>query len=128
MSSYTSNSLPELSNMQAIASRISVTLNSFINLLQNLKEFKEYGPDKIPNCLLKECANEIAPLLTLLLRKKYVIATVGKWQHYNFIKVFVIIHKNYYFYCNGTGYKSEGIPACSWEMPTSCLHKDVAKR
>ena len=59
--------------MQAIASRISVTLNGFINLLQSLKEFKEYGPDKILNRLLKECANEIAPLLTLLLRKKYVI-------------------------------------------------------
>ena len=88
--------------MQAIASRISVTLNGFINLLQNLKEFKEYGPDRIPNRLLKERANEISPLATYTTFKEEICITVGKWQHYTFIKVFVIIHK-YYFYCNGTG-------------------------
>ena len=31
-----------------------------------IKEHKAYGPDKIPNCLLKECATEIAPSLVLL--------------------------------------------------------------
>ena len=41
---------------------ISVTLNDVVKLL---KPYKASGPDKIPTCLLRECAKEIAPSLVL---------------------------------------------------------------
>ena len=57
------------------------------------------------------------------------ICTVGKCWHHVFIKVIMVIHKYYYFDCNGTGMEyieSEGTHAFSNKMPTLCLHKDIA--
>ena len=61
---------------------ISVTLKGVIKLLQNLKPYKASGPDKIPTCLLKECAKEIAPSLILLFQaslKQSIVPT--EWKH-----------------------------------------------
>ena len=43
---------------------------------------------------------------------------------------YTYVHKCCYFYCNGAEDEvyRKGKNTCSWEMPTSCLHKDVAKR
>ena len=59
------------------------------------------------------------------------ICNVGKCWHHTFIKVIMVTHKHYYFYCNGTGMEyiaRKQRNTCSWEMPTLCLHKDKAKR
>ena len=45
---------------------ISVSVDGVANLLQNLNPHKASGPDGIPAYLLKECSNEIAPILTLI--------------------------------------------------------------
>ena len=60
--------------------------------------------------------------------KQEEICTVGKCLHHVFIKVIMVIHKYYYFDCNGTGMEyieSAGTHAVG-KMPTLCLHKDVA--
>ena len=79
----TSDSLPELPNSPySDISRISVTLNGVINLLQNLKEFKAYGLDKIPNRLLKEYAVEVTSSLTLLFQASINQSVVPtEWKH-----------------------------------------------
>ena len=35
--------------------------------------------------------------------KQEEMCTVGKYWHHTFIKVIMVIHKYYYYYCNGTG-------------------------
>jgi len=63
-------------------SDISVTLNGVVNLLKNIKEHKVFGPDKIPNRLLKECATEIAPSLVLLFQASIKQSKVpSEWKH-----------------------------------------------
>ena len=45
---------------------IEITLDGVVSLLQKLKSFKACDPDQIPNRILKEVTEEIAPALLLL--------------------------------------------------------------
>ena len=56
------------------------------------------------------------------------ICIVGKYWHHVFIKVIMVIHKYYYFDCNGRGteyIESEGTHAVG-KYPHYGLHKDIA--
>ena len=52
-------------------SEIEITLQGVVSLLQKLKPFKACGPDQIPNRILKEVAEEIAPALLLLYQSSF---------------------------------------------------------
>ena len=47
---------------------ITITLDGVLHLLLNLKTYKACGPDGIPIRLLKETAEEVAPILLLIFR------------------------------------------------------------
>ena len=49
-------------------SDITITLDGVFHLLQNLKTHKACGPDGILIQLLKETAEEVAPILSLIFR------------------------------------------------------------
>ena len=52
------------------------------NLLNRLKPNKAFGPDKIPNHVLKELAPVLPPTLTALYNKSLKEGTVPtKWRH-----------------------------------------------
>ena len=68
--------------LQSVVAILNVLGLSLKVVLQNLKEFKAYGPNKVPNCLLKECVVEISPSLTLLFQasiNQSVFPT--EWKH-----------------------------------------------
>ena len=70
-------------------SDISVTLNGVSKLLKSLKQYKVPGPDLIPNCLLKEAADEIAPVLTLLFQTSIKQSKVLiEWKHAHVTPIF----------------------------------------
>ena len=48
---------------------ITVTCNGIFKLLKNLKSSKATGPDSIPAFILKEAAQELAPILTLIFQR-----------------------------------------------------------
>ena len=48
---------------------ITVTCNGIFKLLKNLKSSKSTGPDSIPAFILKEAAQELAPILTLIFQR-----------------------------------------------------------
>lgn len=61
---------------------MEITIEGVVNLLQKLKPFKACGPDQIPNRILKEVANEIAPALQLLYRSSFRQAKLpDEWKH-----------------------------------------------
>ena len=61
---------------------IHVTLNGVYKLLKELKQHKAPGPDLIPNRLLKETAEDIAPTLTLLFQASIKQSKVpSEWKH-----------------------------------------------
>ena len=63
-------------------SKIEITLDGVVSLLQKLKPFKACGPDQIPNRILKEVTKEIAPAL-LLLYQSFLKQTKlpDQWKH-----------------------------------------------
>ncbi len=68
---------------------IIVTENGVRKLLSNLKPHKAAGPDQIKPRILKECATEIAPILTSLFNKSISSGTVPKeWSEANVTPVF----------------------------------------
>ena len=67
-SAFTTEDLTHMPTLPASStpfmSPITVTVNAVIKLLNGLKPHKAGGPDKIPSCLMKLAANELAPGLT----------------------------------------------------------------
>ena len=63
---------------------IEITLQGVVGLLQKLKPFKACGPDQIPNRILKEVAEEIAPALLLLYQSSFrqsKLPNYNEWKH-----------------------------------------------
>ena len=61
---------------------IEITLQGVVGLLQKLKPFKACGPHQIPNRILKEVAEEIAPSLLLLYQSSFRQSKLpNKWKH-----------------------------------------------
>ena len=50
-------------------SNITVTIEGTEKLLKNINVTKAVGPDNIPNRVLRECAHELAPIITLLFQR-----------------------------------------------------------
>ena len=58
-------------------------------LLKNINPHKAAGPDEIPAKVLKECAEELAPFLTIIFTKSLAESNVpDDWRHANISAVF----------------------------------------
>ena len=55
---------------------IAIHENGVAKMLRNIKPHKATGPDEIPARLLKEAADQLAPLLTLIFQASYNQGTV----------------------------------------------------
>ena len=84
------SSVPELNDSPfPEISPISVSVDGVANLLQNLNPHKATGPDGIPAYLLKECSNEIAPILTLIFQCSMQQGSMpDEWKTANIIPIF----------------------------------------
>ena len=61
-------------------------------LLQKTNPRKATGPDSIPACILKDCASELAPILTIILNKSLQKGKVPEdWRHANVTRDGVLI-------------------------------------
>ena len=61
----TTNTLPQLPpTAHPTISQINITTAGIAKLLHDLNPYKATGPDNIPNRILKDCADQIAPALT----------------------------------------------------------------
>lgn len=56
---------------------IGMTCTGVEKLLRELNPYKRSGPDNIKPHMLKELASELAPVLTIILRKLYNTGTVS---------------------------------------------------
>ena len=68
---------------------INITLNGITNLLEDLKPHKSPGPDNLGPQLLKELAEDIAPLLLMIFRKSLATGQVpDDWRTANVTPAF----------------------------------------
>ena len=86
----TSQPLPEIKGKSYPSiSNILVHEEGVLKLLQGLNVNKAAGPDCIPNKLLKACAEEIAPALTVIFRKSLETGELPKdWKTANVTPIF----------------------------------------
>jgi hypothetical protein len=56
--------------------KLTIRENGVEKLLQDINPSKAFGPDGIPNCILKECASQIAPSLTVIFQKSIDTGTL----------------------------------------------------
>ena len=57
-------------------------------ILSGLHANKAYGPDNLSSCILKECANVLAPSLTLLFKKSFASGHIStQWTQANVVPV-----------------------------------------
>ena len=63
--------------------------NGVAKMLRNIKPHKATGPDEIPARLLKEAADQLAPILTLIFQASYNQGTVpAAWRQADVVPVF----------------------------------------
>ena len=68
---------------------IDIHVNGVAKLLRGIKAHKATGPDAIPARLLKEAADQLAPLLTSIYRASLQQATVpDEWEKANVVPIF----------------------------------------
>ena len=68
---------------------ITVDPNGVLNLLNNLKVHKAFGPDGLSDRVLKECSSEIAPILALIYNESLAQGTVpDDWRQANVAPIF----------------------------------------
>ena len=68
---------------------INITLNGILKLLDNLQPHKASGPDQIHGKILKECKDEIAPILQIIFEKSLLSGQLPKdWKNANVCPVF----------------------------------------
>ena len=61
---------------------ITITKNGILNQLQKVNISKAAGPDQIPTRVLKECATEIEPYLTIIFQQSLDTGCVPQdWKH-----------------------------------------------
>ena len=60
---------PFVQRNSATISDITITVEGVCKLLKNISPAKASGPDRIPNIVLKTCAECIAPGLTIIFQK-----------------------------------------------------------
>ena len=73
----------------SVISDITVTEDGVLKLLKNIQTAKAPGPDSIPNHVLKECASELAPSITLLFQKSLDTGCLPRdWLNANIAPVF----------------------------------------
>ena len=86
----TDDALPPVCNrcLNALES-ITVTEEGVLKLLQSINVNKAIGPDKIPNQVLKECAEEFAPAVRCLFQLSLDSCTLPDgWTNANVSSIF----------------------------------------
>jgi len=69
--------------------RLSIDVHGMHKLLTQLKVSKASGPDGLPNRVLKELANQLAPVLTILFQQSIEINTLPEdWRNANVTPIF----------------------------------------
>jgi hypothetical protein len=64
--------------------KLTIRENGVEKLLQDINLSKASGPDGIHNCILKECANQITPSLTVIFQKSIDTGTLPEdWLNVN---------------------------------------------
>ena len=75
------NSIPWLGPAKKKITDVKVSVEGVKKLLQNLKPNKAAGPDRIPNRVLKELAEELAPIIAALFTQSLETGTVPRdWK------------------------------------------------
>ena len=68
---------------------IDIHVKGVAKLLRGLKAHKARGPDEVPARLLKEAADQLAPILTTIFRASYQQATIPEeWRKTNVVPIF----------------------------------------
>ena len=68
---------------------LKVTSKGVENLLSDIKSHKACGPDEIPNIVLKNCAKQLAPGISILFQKSLDTGVLPKdWTDANITPVF----------------------------------------
>ena len=67
---------------------IDIQVNGVAKLLRGLKAHKVIGPDEVPARLLKEAADQLAPILTTVFRASYIQSTTPvEWRSANVVPI-----------------------------------------
>ena len=83
------DTLPNLGLGYPSIPNIDITVNGIMKLLKGLNPNKATGPDDIPARILKICAPEIAPALTVIFRKSLETGTLPQdWKRANVSPIF----------------------------------------
>ena len=83
------NNIQQISGSNNIMENIRITKNGVRKLLANVKIHKATGPDGIPGRLLKELANEITPVYTLLFQASLDQGTIPQaWKQADVVPIF----------------------------------------
>ena len=84
------DSMPELvPSPYDIMPDINIHVNGVAKLLRGLKAHKATGPDEVPARLLKEAADQLAPILTTVFRASYIQSTTPvEWRTANVVPIF----------------------------------------
>ena len=68
---------------------IIINENGVRKCIERLNEKKACGPDKIPIKVLKQCGNELAPILTCIFKQSLSTGEVPlDWKHANVVPIF----------------------------------------
>ena len=86
----TSNTMPDVKKViQDSITSLKVTSKGVENLLSDIKSHKACGPDEIPNIVLKNCAKQLAPGISILFQKSLDTGVLPKdWTDANITPVF----------------------------------------
>jgi hypothetical protein len=83
------NNMPKFDVKTPSMKDIKVTIPGVFKLLSEIIPNKATGPDELPPRLLKECANEIAPIITLLFNQSLLSGVIPQdWKIANVCPIF----------------------------------------
>ena len=75
--------------MEESLEKIKIDQKGTEKLLKNLNVSKSSGPDNIPNAILKECAAELAPVVTLIFQKSLDLGSLPEdWTSANIAPIY----------------------------------------
>ena len=100
----------------------SLSCGFFIEkLLKGLDTSKSNGPDEIPLRILKECASEIAPMLTFIMQQSYDTGTLpDDWKNANVVALFKKGDRS-----KAENYRLVSLTAVKCKMMEHVIHKQI---
>ena len=100
---------------------ITFTIPGIEKLLKGLDTSKSNGPDEIPLRILKECASEIAPMLTFIMQQSYDTGTLpDDWKNANVVALFKKGDRS-----KAENYRPVSLTAVTCKMMEHVIHKQI---